>query len=261
MKTLALTAPHTISVYESMHELPVLRHAEFQVYRLYETGIGGDDGAISRHFAQLHQFLAAGRVDDAIDQAANLQYAHDFAVDRFAPNSLAFGCLVAAVDGEPATDLSEAGLRALLARLDGLGLTVGHVQEVVDAVKKKVQSELSAAFPQRYGDDAQGLATAQQLRRRLLAVCDYLATEAPEHLAVVAQVDAWLLDQQRPPCFDDGAPANVVQQMRRSFGHLCATLADHGTPQPELLTVFQFETRVDYLQQKFERGREAAGVR
>jgi hypothetical protein len=52
--------------------------------------------------------------------------------------------------------------------------------------------------------------------------------------------------------FTDGDADNVLTQMQRSFEHICATLAEHGTPAAGQLPVFQFHARLDWLQKKLE---------
>jgi hypothetical protein len=66
----------------------------------------------------------------------------------------------------------------------------------------------------------------------------------------VAEVDAWLLEQITPQIFDDGDPRNVLTQDRRRFGQLCAALSGLGYPRPHELTVFDFNSAVDYLNSK-----------
>jgi hypothetical protein len=88
------------------------------------------------------------------------------------------------------------------------------------------------------------------VQRRLLAQCAWLSTGRPEHLARVADIDDWLLEQAKPEIFDDGAPANVLTQHRRRFGQLCAALSEKGYPRPQEMSVFDFNSAVDYLNEK-----------
>lgn len=60
----------------------------------------------------------------------------------------------------------------------------------------------------------------------------------------------------RPEIFDEGDERNVLVERRRSFGQLCAALAEHGYPAAGGLPTFQFQSAIDYLHEKHQRERE-----
>ena len=84
----------------------------------------------------------------------------------------------------------------------------------------------------------------------MVAQCAWLRTGQARYLATVAEVDEWLLGQLTPQIFDDDSPANVLTEHRRRFGQLCAALSSLGYPRPQELTVFDFNSAVDYLNSK-----------
>ena len=136
MRLLPLAAPHTVELYQSIFELPASAHVEFKCYLAQELGVGADTASVERHFQALAAFVAAGQTTEALDELAHLHYNMGFMLDKFSPASLAFGCLVARVDGQPVTDRSEAGLTRLRDQLSGWGLTAGLVAAELDEVKK-----------------------------------------------------------------------------------------------------------------------------
>ncbi|WP_345114416.1 hypothetical protein [Hymenobacter algoricola] len=137
MRTISLHDGHTVDLYQSMHELPAQRHSEFQCRLVQAGGIGSTMVDVTKHFERLAQFLAAGRTEDATEELAHLHYAFNYCLEQFSPASLAFGCLVASVDGTAtATKVEDDGLRQLLDRLSGWGLTQGMVEDICQDVKK-----------------------------------------------------------------------------------------------------------------------------
>jgi len=141
MQTVPLGDAHHVSLYQSIFELPAGRHATMQQYLVQAAGIGSSIGAVQRHFEQLAALMVAAqqephRLGEAADELANLHYNVQFMLEKFDPTQLAFGCLVAAVDGVPVTDLSEQGLKELLLRLSAMGLTQGQVSELLTDVKQ-----------------------------------------------------------------------------------------------------------------------------
>lgn len=146
MRTLSLLDGHTVTYFISAHEITAGRYAEFQYYQTQDAGIGSDSAAVEQHFASLSARLAAAQEDPtqlvlAADELALLHYNFQFMRTRFHPKHLSFGVLIQAVDGQPATDLSEVGLTDLLARLSIYGLTQGQLEDGLEEfVKKKVRS-------------------------------------------------------------------------------------------------------------------------
>jgi hypothetical protein len=136
MRNLALSAGHHLDLYESIHELPAHRHLWLQCYLVQDAGIGSTVEAINQRLARLGQLVSAGAQSEALTELENLHYTFHFALEQFAPEQLAFGCLVAQVDGAPVEDYSEAGLQRLLRQLGAWGLTAGMVEAEVLSVKK-----------------------------------------------------------------------------------------------------------------------------
>lgn len=139
MRTLPLPNGATISLYQSVHELPARRHLLFNCYLVQAAGIGSTPADINHRFARVAQLLEAGKSNDARVELENLHYSFHFALDKFSPEQLAFGMLVAEVDGQPVTDWSEPAMQRLVEQLSAQGLTAGMVEAEVSDVKKNCQ--------------------------------------------------------------------------------------------------------------------------
>ena len=142
MHTLTLQDGHTAAVYLSAHEVPIKHYVEFQHYHMRDVGIGSSVADVDNHFAKINARVGALATDPeqlpyVADELVLLQYNFNFMVEREHPSHLAFGALVAQVDGQPCTDLTEEGLALLLARLADYGLTRGQVEDTVAAFLKK----------------------------------------------------------------------------------------------------------------------------
>jgi hypothetical protein len=136
MRLLTLPNQHTISLYQTPHELPARRHLLFNCYLVQGAGIGNTPADVNHRFARVGQLLTAGKTQDATTELENLHYAFQFAFDKFSPEQLAFGMLVAAVDGVLCTDFSEEALTRLVKQLSDWGLTANMVTAEVEDVKK-----------------------------------------------------------------------------------------------------------------------------
>lgn len=137
MRVLSLPDNVSLSLWQSMFELPAVRHSEMQYWLLRESGFGSTAASIEQHFAQTSALLAAGRTEEAGDALALLHYAFVHGLDKFSARHLAFGCLVAEWRGQPWTDRSLEGLSRLRDELSAAGLTEALVLEEVETVKKE----------------------------------------------------------------------------------------------------------------------------
>lgn len=251
MRTIQLTSPHTLRYYQSIMELPAGRHMEYQCYMALDAGVGATEQDIARHEQMADRFSAReGKEQEEFLERCNAHYAKHFMETNYSPRRMAFAVLVASVDGVAANDFTEHGLESLLAQLQALGLTNEQVDESLGSIQEAFGNELAEHFPSRYDQDGGEMSKALQLKRRGLALCDYLLNEDPKHLRTIEEVDNALLDMMEPEVFETGNPENALVLRRIAFSQLCGVMADHGTPEPEKMTLFQFQARIDYITKK-----------
>ncbi|MBT9395340.1 hypothetical protein KLP40_19390 [Hymenobacter sp. NST-14] len=251
MRTIQLSPQHSLRYYQSIMELPAGRHMEYQCYMALDAGVGSTPEDVARHEQLAARFGARqGKEHEEFLEKCNAHYAQHFVDTNFSARRMAFAVLVESVDGVAATDLTEYGLESLLTRLKVLGLTDEQVEECLDSVHEAFGNELAEHFPSRYDQNGQEMNKAIHLKRRALALCDYLLTEDPKHLKTIEDVDNALLDMMEPEVFETGHPENALVLRRIAFSQLCGVMADHGTPEPEKMTLFSFQGRLDYITKK-----------
>lgn len=68
-------------------------------------------------------------------------------------------------------------------------------------------------------------------------------------LEVVKKVDLYLISINPPKDFSS-SPDSVINQMDVSFENLCASLEEAGVSRPKKLSVFEFNQRIAYYQEK-----------
>ena len=66
----------------------------------------------------------------------------------------------------------------------------------------------------------------------------------------IKEVDDFLLSLNPPSDFATNSPNNVIRNMEKSFETLVATMEDAGIHRPKDLSVFEFYSRLDYLESK-----------
>lgn len=125
-----------LMIYESIKELPVVRYNKMQTYLMLDSGIGSTMADIEKRFQNLDTYLSAGRLEEALEERNNLQFAIYSNINAINYRSLSFACLVHSFKGIQNHDLEETGLSELLEKLSKAGLTQFMVQEELDDLKK-----------------------------------------------------------------------------------------------------------------------------
>lgn len=126
-----------IEYYSSIEEMPINVFQAFTRYSLIDAGVGGDLNSIDAHLVQLSRYNQAGDNKKFQTELQNLRQNLAFVVSGLSPKMMAFGAIIAKVNGRPTEDLSDEGIKSLLNDLGKWGLPYGLVLNVLDNVKKK----------------------------------------------------------------------------------------------------------------------------
>lgn len=127
-----------ISLYETVKEFPIHLFAEFQKYLVQDAGIGSTMDDVTRHYSNMYRLLGASMVQEAATECYNLYQNLYMALNKINIQHICFACFVHSIHGEELLDYSETNLKATAARLGKMGLTQGHVEDVLEDFKKKI---------------------------------------------------------------------------------------------------------------------------
>jgi hypothetical protein len=121
---------HTVQIFNDIDQLTIDRHEKFNKYLMLSEQIGGS----WEDFDQKHMVKIFRLIEDKeklADELKNLRTLFYNMINGINPLTIAYGCLVASVDGKETNDLSQEGLKRLMNELGSLGLNW-------DEVKKKL---------------------------------------------------------------------------------------------------------------------------
>jgi hypothetical protein len=243
---------HRVELYDCIDELPIQRFQKYNKFLMIEAGVGSTAADIVDHITRAERLV---RTDPtaALRELENVRTGIYLVREELSPPYLAFAVLVARIDGEPMTDISDDGLRATLDRLRTA--RVGWIDCIFDAVKKKIDTELRAYFPERF-DDAAEKQFYDDLKEHTLLTLDTVATgkdHADEQAEIVARMDR----RGKPQAFTGRDSAEV--RYDRQFEDLCVALTEytHGVD-PHTMTVMQFYTTEAYAQRQVKEQRRRA---
>lgn len=158
MKTVELPGKfkrRQIKLYESIKELPLMRWHEFQKLALMDAGIGDSMDAFAGHFTLAYKLIGGGKMKEATQEIINLHNNFHYMLNGIGIKSTSFVALVHSIDGDLVTDLSMDNTQSILKQLSSDGLTLGHVEDIIDDVKKN----LIRSFNPTFLTDSAGTAT------------------------------------------------------------------------------------------------------
>lgn len=242
---------HTVEIYDTIDELPIVRFHKYQKYLLIDAGIGADIAAFDQRTEKARRFLMAGKPDLAQKELENLRQTVYFIQNGISPENRAFAVLVSKIDGRECNDLSDDALSAVLDELKDV--PVKEMTARFGAVKKKIDADLLLYFPAIFNDS-----TVKEyfdiLKKRTLSVLQNIVAgeTAPDGTQEIEKLTTALLTYTKPQTFSGPESAEIRHD--REFENLCLALSEQLHMKPKECSVLEFYNAFDFLR---ERARKA----
>lgn len=245
---------HTIEMYDAIDEMPIVRFHKYQKFLLLDAGIGSDIAAFDQRTEKIRRFLMAGKPEQAQKELENLRQAVFFMQNGINPRHRAFAALVAKVDGKECGDVSDDALEAVTRMLEDA--PAGELTARLEAVKKKIDSELLIYFPALFNDSSVKEYYAL-LRQRTIEILAGIieGAEAPGARGPVERLTTALMTYSSPKVF--AGPEGVEVQHDRQFENLCLALSENLHINPKASTVLEFYNAFDFLQERAKAAEKA----
>ncbi len=135
-----------IELYENSKEMPIDRWQEFQKLTMKHIGIGSTIEDFNSHFSILHECLANGKSEEAIQEMKNVFQGYFNAVNKVSLWSYLIAPFVKSINGNEykVDDLNNCN--DVILELINVGITEDHIKPVVDYVKKKLIENYPVTF-------------------------------------------------------------------------------------------------------------------
>lgn len=245
MDTIKIGA-HTVKVYGSIEDLPILRYHKFSKCLLIDAGIGADIADVDRHLYKARSYVAAARIELAQAELDNLRQCIMFVSNNITPKLTAFAALVAEIDGKPQTDITDEGLRKVSELLQGA--TVGEVGKAVETQKKKIDAELKIYFADLFNDESDK-EFFDVLKQRTLEILRGITNGDPD-TKKIDSLTRQLMLHVKPKVFHGKENAEV--RFDKNFEKLCISLAEYTNVNVKALTVSEFYSLYEYAREKMK---------
>ena len=245
---------HTVEMYDTIEELPIVRFHKYQKLLLIDAGIGADINAFDQRIEKTRRFLMDGKTDKAQQELENLRQSVFLIQSGINPKHRAFAALVAKLDGAECNDVSDDGLAKLTETLNDA--PESELTAQLDAVKKKIDGELRLYFPGIFAD-SEIKEYYDLLRKRTLAVLENIIAGKmnPDATPEIEKLTTALITYSNPKAFagSDG----VEIQFDRQFENLCLVLSEQLHVKPKEYSVLEFYNAFDFVQERAKKAEKA----
>lgn len=245
---------HTVEMYDTIEELPIVRFHKYQKLLLIDAGIGADINAFDQRIEKTRRFLMDGKTDKAQQELENLRQSVFLIQSGINPKHRAFAALVAKLDGVECGDVSDDGLAKLTETLNDA--PESELTAQLDAVKKKIDGELRLYFPGIFAD-SEIKEYYDLLKKRTMAVLANIVAGVnnPDATPEIEKLTTALITYSNPKSFagSDG----VEIQFDRQFENLCLVLSEQLHVKPKDYSVLEFYNAFDFVKERAKQAEKA----
>lgn len=245
---------HTVEMYDTIEELPIVRFHKYQKLLLIDAGIGADINAFDQRIEKTRRFLMDGKTDNAQKELENLRQSVFLIQSGINPKHRAFAALVAKMDGVECGDVSDDGLAKLTEKLNDA--PEGELTAQLDAVKKKIDAELRLYFPGIFAD-SEIKEYYDLLKKRTMAVLANIiaGVNSPDATPEIEKLTTALITYSDPKSF--AGSEGVEIQFDRQFENLCLVLSEQLHVKPKDYTVLEFYNAFDFVKERAKQAEKA----
>ena len=215
---------------------------------LIDSGVGSDLQDILDHVERAKIYIKANPAM-AVAELDNLRQAIYLVSEEMSPKYMAFAVLVNKIDGKPADDLSDVGLKKVLETLKDAPKT--WIDRILDSVKKKIDRELSLYFPGKF-EDATTKQYFDELRSHTLLRLKHIITGEDVEQAC-KEIEIRLAMLIKPRIFSGKRSAEIAYD--KQFEEMCLVLSQNLQVQPQRMTVLQFYNAFEYLKKQTKKNK------
>lgn len=236
----------TVRVYDSIDEMPIINFQKYNKYLLIDSGIGSDVDDIDAHITRIAKFIKSNNAKKALQELQNMRQSMYMVNSEISPKYLAFAALIHSIDGEEVNDLSDDGLKNVLARLK----EIKH-SKIIDFLvwlKKKVTTELEMYFPGDFVNPKEKDAY-DKLKQRTLFVLDSMIN-GTDNSEQIETIDIVMLNMHSPKSYIGSESVEIKYD--KQFESTCLLIAQKTNMDAKKMTVLQFYNAVDNIKQQLE---------
>lgn len=238
---------HVVELFDSIHNLPVLRFQRFNKYQMQSVEIGNTFEDYRQRTMKVVQFLQKDMKEEAIQELENRSLTVFNAFNTFTPSGKSFAVLVKRIDDVDYTTFSPDDLERCFKHLDRIGLTQKESIDKLKEVKKKIELELVVYFPKFFpkdGNDEINILRKQRIEARL----ESLTNPEGHHKDAVFEIEREMLGYDKPKIWNVHVAGNMERVLEIEFQKFALMVAE-SHPLESMVTI-TFYSKAELLKEK-----------
>ena len=235
---------HSVVMFDSIEELPIVRFQKYNKMLMLDAGLGSDLTALDAHLARVGEFIKAGETDNAAREIDNLRQTLFNVQNGLTPHFMSLIPLMAEVDGEPLTDLSDENIQRVYDTLKDV--TMKAYEGAASEVKKKIEEELKAYFNQG-GESAASKEYYELMRRRALLMLDEIS-DGRDRSEEIRAIESRMVRSDKPRVFQGDRNAEVLYD--KNFVGCCIAIAQNLNMDAKQMTVLEYYRAIEVLEEQ-----------
>lgn len=245
---------HTVEMYDTIEELPIVRFHKYQKLLLVDAGIGSDIAAFDQRIEKTRRFLMAGKPEQAQQELENMRQSVFLIQSGVNPKHRAFAALVTKIDGQDCTDIGDDALAAITEKLNDV--PESELTAQLESVKKKIDGELTLYFPALF-NDSDVKEYYDILRKRTLEILNGIVAgvDDPAGAEIVDKLTTALITYSNPKMFTGSDGVEI--QFDRQFENLCLVLSEQLHVEPKKYSVLEFYNAFDFVKERAKQAEKA----
>lgn len=250
MKTVIIKN-HTIKLYDSIDELPIVNFQKYNKCVLIDSGLGSDIDSVDAHIINVAKYINANDKKQALSELQNMRQNLHMIVSNISPKYYAFAALIHSIDGKEQKDLSDNHLQEIIDELNEM--PHGLFENLLLELKKKLSTELETYFPSEF-DNAREKEAYSKLKLKILLQLEGIIDECDKS-SEIAEIESYLFGLHKPKIFIGKESEEIKYD--KQFESACLIISQKTGMNAKSLTVLEFYSALSNLQKQAEAEKKA----
>lgn len=240
------TRGHTLKLYDSIDEMPIINFQKYNKYVLIDSGLGSDIDSIDAHLTNLAKLIKTDKAK-ASQELQNLRQTMHMIVSGISPKYLAFAALIHSIDGKEVKDLSDDNLKKILNELNRMKHS--KIANFFLWLKKKLDTELEAYFPNEFSNGVKEKEVYDKLKQKTLLVLYGIINEN-DNSGQISEIDDFLFSLYKPKNFYGSGSIEISYD--KQFETTCMYISQETNMNAKSMTVLEFYNTLSELKKQAE---------
>jgi hypothetical protein len=240
---------HEIELFDSIHNLPILRFQRFNKYQMIACEVGNTLSDYDQRMSKALQFMQKGMKDEAIQELENCRQTVFNALNEFTPSGKSFAMLVKRIDGKVYDTFSPDDLDRCLIHLEQIGLGTADAIAKLREVKKKIETELVVYYPVFFPKNGNKEQTILRVKR-MNVLLDQVIENREDPSDELFDVEKEILENDKPNIWNVWKTGNMERVLEVDFQKFAISVMKHTGQVLDNMTTFTFYASVDLLKEE-----------